>query len=243
MTLKEQQYQEGYENPFLNIPPRKLESAIEKISKVHSKNGLLTTGGGRLVQAVQRYYEANIPVDYWFRDMTGFSGDKSLIRAYNSITEDIDYSYDIGRSICFGGPHGVGKSLTCACILKRVVERGKHTALYVNLTDIVSLMTSPMGDDKFVGRKLLLNVDFLVIDEFDQRFMGTDNAADLFGRILEPTMRARIQNNLSLFFCTNSPNIISGFTGPIQASLSSLMNRMTKVTGLGGDFRAKEGAK
>jgi hypothetical protein len=73
--------------------------------------------------------------------------------------------------------------------------------------------------------------------------MGSDNAADLFGRILEPTLRSRIQNNLPLIFCTNSPDVTQSFTGPLRSSIKSLMQRMTVVPVLGEDYRKKEGAK
>jgi hypothetical protein len=75
----------------------------------------------------------------------------------------------------------------------------------------------------------------LVIDEFDTRFMGSENAADLFGRILEPIMRARIQNRMPLFFCTNSSKVEASFSGPLQASIESLMNVVKLVPIIGGD--------
>jgi DNA replication protein DnaC len=90
------------------------------------------------------------------------------------------------------------------------------------------------------ARDILLNIDYLVIDEFDTRFMGSENAADLFGRILEPIMRTRIQNRMPLFFCTNSIKVEGSFSGPLQASIKSLMNMVTMVIIVGGqDAREK----
>jgi hypothetical protein len=74
----------------------------------------------------------------------------------------------------------------------------------------------------------------LVIDEFDTRFMGSENAADLFGRILEPIMRTRIQNRMPLFFCTNSIKVEGSFSGPLQASIGSLMKMVNFVPIIGG---------
>lgn len=203
-----------------------------------NQNGILTKDGVKIVEAVQRYYQSNIPVDYWFRDMYNFKGDKSLVKRYEEITKDIHKSYRAGSSICFAGSHGCGKTTVCASILKRVVETNKYTALYVNLTDIISVMLS-QNEDKEQARKKLLEVDFLVIDEVDQRFMGTENAADLFGRILEPIIRTRIQNKMPLFFCTNSPRVTDAFTGSLKASFTSLMHMITVHAILGKDFRAE----
>jgi DNA replication protein DnaC len=223
---------------FQTVPKKKLDNAIEDVMRVHSENGVLTKEGGMLVEALQNYTHANIPVDYWFLEMDKFTGDKNLVKRYEEIVSDIAKAYKDGLRVCFAGSHGCGKTMVCSCILKRVVETGKFNALYVNLTDIVNIMASPRADDKYEARKQLLSVDFLVIDEFDQRFMGTDNAADLFGRILEPTMRARMQNKLPLIFCTNSTNVVSSFNGPLRSSIESLMRMFKTVPVLGGDFRA-----
>lgn len=220
-------------NPFLNIPLRKLDDALEDIAKVHSENGVLTSGGALLSEVFQRYYIANIPVDYWFREMTDWIGPKNIKKYYEEIVSDIDGAFKNGKRAMFAANHGVGKTLACACILKRVLETDNYSALYVNLTDIIQVMLSPTFKEK--ARELLLNVDFLVIDEFDPRFMGSENAADLFGRILEPIMRTRIQNRMPLFFCTNSPKVEESFSGPLQASIESLMNVVRLVPVIGGD--------
>lgn len=236
MTQDEQQYRENC-NPFRNIPRKKLDIAVEKIkNRFSDDNGILTIEGGRIVEALQRYYETNIPVDYWFREMSNFKGSKILVDYYNKVTKSISYSYDNGTNICFAGSHGNGKSLTISCILKRVVESAKYDALYVNLADIVSFLTSK-GEDRETARNLLLSVDFLAIDEFDDRFMGSDNASDLFGRILESVLRTRIQNQLPIFLCTNSPNVKSIFAGPLQSSINSLMRKVKIIPILGKDFR------
>ena len=189
-----------------------------------------------MVDAFNKYYIANIPVDYWFRDMNDFNGSKALSRRYEAMTEDIELSYAEGLKSCFAGSHGVGKTYTCACILKRVAESGKYNALYVNLTDIINVLLS---ENKEVGRRLLLERDFLVIDEFDSRFMGTSNSADLFGRIIEPVIRTRIQNRLPLLICTNSPDLTEGFSGPLQASIKSLMKVVKLTPALGKDYRGE----
>lgn len=187
-----------------------------------------------------RYAESNIPVKYWKLDMErDFQGDPALLNAYRSVTESIKKSYDNGTCVIFAGNHGSGKTMVVTNILKRAVEKG-YSSLYTTLSSIVSSIISPEGDDKSIARKELLTVDFLVIDEFDPRFMASDNASDLYGRTLEDTFRTRAQNNLPTFMCTNSPNVTESFTGAIKQSISSLMNYANKVTVISKDFR-KEG--
>ncbi len=192
----------------------------------------------RLINKVlSLYHESNIPLRYWRLEMgADFRGDAILSEKYQEIIKDLKQVYSKGICICFAGSNGVGKTLTCTNILKRAAEKG-FSALYTTLGDIVSNVVSPESDDKSIARRELLMVDFLVIDEFDPRYMGSGQAADLFGRTLEDIFRARVQNNLPTFMCTNSPNVTESFTGSIKQSISSLMNYVDIIPVLGKDFR------
>lgn len=223
------------QSPFLTIPSRKLEDALDEIREHHSENGVLTSNGAVLTEVFQRYNDANIPVDYWWREMDNWTGPPALLKYYEDVTANIKNSYREGKRARFAGSHGIGKTMVASCILKRVVEPGDFSGLYVNLTDIIHVMLTCPPDEKVAAREHLLDVDFLVIDEFDTRFMGSENAADLFGRILEPIMRARIQNRMPLFFCTNSSKVEASFSGPLQASIESLMNVVKLVPIIGGE--------
>ena len=228
---------------FLNIPRKKLNDALEDIFKAQSKNNVLTFEGTILSEVFQKYYDSNIPVDFWWRDVVNdFIGPKILKSFYDSFTKDIKESFKKGKNACLAGKHGTGKTFTVSCILKRVVETGNYSALYVNLTDIIHVLLTGIPEVKVQARETLLNVDFLVIDEVDSRFMGSDNAADLFGRILEPIMRTRIQNHMPLIICTNTVKIQESFSGPLQASIESLMNVIKLIPIIGGeDARKKVG--
>lgn len=188
--------------------------------------------------ALLRYSEANIPVRYWNLSVSPeeFSGDKILLNKYEEVSKDIRDSYQKGVCLCFAGSNGLGKTLISTSILKRAVEKG-YTALYTTLSDIVNVLVSASSEEKNIARKELMQVDFLVIDEFDPRHMGSENAADLFGRILEDVLRNRTQNTLPLFLCTNSPSVLDSFSGPIKMSIGSLMNYVTTVSVLGKDQR------
>jgi hypothetical protein len=230
-------------NPLISIPQKKIDHAIRFVIDSFPEDRGKEAGDGLspacsvTIEAIHRYAAANIPVDYWFRDMDSFKGDRGLLHGYQQIVADIPKAYHRGVKICFAGNHGVGKTMTCANILKKAVETG-YSGLYVTLTDIVTLMASHDTDGKHVARQALLKTDFIVIDEFDPRFMGTDNASDLYGRILEPTLRTRIQNTLPVFLCTNSPNVLQSFSGSLRQSISSLMGLVRTVPVLGNDYRS-----
>lgn len=129
-------------------------------------------------------------------------------------------------------------TMVCANILKEATKRG-YQCLYVTLSDIVSNAVSN-SSDKYTAKRELMMTDFLVIDEFDGRHMGSGAGADLFGRLLEDILRKRIENQLPLFMCTNSTNVIDSFEGDLKQSIGSLMSRVDMVPVLGKDFRKGE---
>lgn len=235
-------YPADYDNPLISIPQKKIDNAIQEIIdsfpgyKGHSVEDRLPKSCRILVTAINRYAKANIPVDYWDLHMQDFKGDKNLLKIYEEIIKDIYVSYNNGIKICLAGNYGTGKTMTCACVLKKAVETG-YSGLYVTLTDVVTLMGSRDANAKYLAKQHLLNTDFLVIDEFDPRFMGSDNASDFYGRVLETTLRARIHNRMPILLCTNSPNVLSSFSGSLKQSISSLMNLVKIVPVLGSDHR------
>lgn len=166
-----------------------------------------------------------------------FTGDPKLLTKYLEIVNDFPKAYKNGIALCFAGSHGLGKTLSVTSIIKKASLKGYY-CLYTTLSDIVSALLSHDNEGKSLARRELISVDFLVIDEFDSRFMATESASDLFGRTLEGVFRTRSQNCLPTLMCTNSPNPVESFSGPIKESLGSLMKGYVRnVIVLGEDFR------
>lgn len=192
--------------------------------------------------AFNRYAESNIPIEYWNLKMEkDFVGDPKLLTKYLEYVKDLKGSYVSASSICFAGSHGLGKTMTCCCILKKAAQHG-FNCLYTTLSDIVSVLTQAANEEKFLARKELTMVDFLVIDEFDPRFIASENAADLYARTLEGVFRTRAGNKLPTLMCTNSPNVVETFNGPLKQSIESLMKGYLKTfVVFGDDYRIKKG--
>lgn len=219
-----------------NIPQKKLQEKLLSISNsdldLSSKNVKST--------AINRYAESNIPIEYWELSIKkDFKGDPRLLNKYNEYIKDLKFSYMNGTSICFAGHHGLGKSFVTTSILKNACNKN-YCCLYTTLSDIVNILTQASNEDKFLSKRELVLVDFLVIDEFDSRFMPSENAADLYARTLEGVFRTRSQNKLPTLMCTNSPNILKVFTGPLKESIESLIKGYLEIFPvLGEDFRKK----
>lgn len=193
------------------------------------------------VTIYNRYFESNIPLEYWDLKMKNFVGWPGLLKKYNEYVHDIKQSYIDGTSLCFAGLHGTGKTTTSTCLLKHASHKG-YSCLYTNLSDMIGALTAADSSEKFIAKRELMMVDFLVIDEVDSRFIGTDNASDLYARTLEGIFRTRSQNKLPTIMCTNSPNVLEAFNGSLKASIGSLMKGYMKIFPvLGDDHRSKLG--
>lgn len=228
------------------IPRRKLQERQQSIIRSCEICSQTNTGEldglcekcSRKIVACNRFTESNIPLEYWSLKMDwDFKGDPRLLTKYTELATDIRKVFTDGVSICFAGNHGCGKTMTTTALLKLAALKG-FTCLYTTLSDAVNVLTSAPIEDRFTARKELTMVDFLAIDEFDPRFIATENAADLYARTLETIFRTRAQNQLPIFMCSNSPNVVETFSGPLHDSINSLMQGyMTMFPVLGSDFR------
>lgn len=220
-----------------NVPHKKL---LDSLSAIENSEDPLETKHVKLI-AVNRYAESNIPIEYWTLKMErDFKGDPRLLAKYQEYIADLKSSYINGNSVCFAGSHGLGKTMTITCILKKASQKG-YSCLYTTLSDIVSVLTTGPAEDKFLAKRELAMVDFLAIDEFDSRFMPSENAADLYARSLESVFRTRSQNKLPTLMCTNSPNVVESFNGPLKASIDSLMKGYLKMFPVfGTDYRVNK---
>lgn len=221
-------------NALNNIPQKKI---LDAISAIENSQDDLQTKSVKLI-AINRYYESNIPIEYWTKKIEkDWVGDPRLLAKYNEYIADLKNTYINGKSIFLQGSHGVGKTYFTTSVLKKACQKG-YSCLYTTLSDIVNVLSSFNSDDKYIARRELMLVDFLVIDEFDSRFMPSENAADLYARSLENIFRTRSQNKIPTLMCTNSPNIINSLNGALQQSIDSLMSGyMEKFSVLGKDIR------
>jgi DNA replication protein DnaC len=232
-----------------NIPANKIHMAIvsmvelcevcskKKLNMQNSIDGLCARCSVAAT-LFNRYGESNIPMEYWDLKMErDFKGDPRLLKKYNEIVGDLKSCFINGVSICFAGTHGIGKTLCCTNILKRTVAKG-YFSLYCTWNDMVDTLIQAPNDEKFLAKKELCMVDFLVIDEVDSRFIASENMADLYARQLEYVVRSRRSNKLPTFLCTNSPNMLEVFNGALKQSMSSITSgHMETFVVLGTDFR------
>ena len=218
------------ETPLITIPKSKLSSMISKIESSDLESKI------QYKKLFQIYYESNIPVDYWNKSVS--KDNEILMNIYNDYSKDLKSSFIDGRSMILSGKNGVGKTTLLTFILKTAIKQD-YTCFYTNLFDIVSVLTTAPNQDRFNSKQILVKSDFLVIDEFDDRFILSNSASDLYISILETVLRTRLQNKLPIFLSTNSPNILKSINGTLQTSLESLFNKIEQHSIFGADLRIK----
>ena len=225
-----------------NIPINKMQiykGEIIASCEICSKAGIVICDKCALKnKLLDRYIDANIPIDFWRKSRNDFYGDPNLIKLYDEITNDVDEFFKSGKSLFLKGMHGVGKTLFASLVLKKIVEKG-FSGLYSTLSDIVATIVGADYKARFEAGRELKMVDFLIIDEFDPRFFGNDNSAELFGRILEALIRIRFQNYMPTILITNNmANINRALGDALGASIDSLLSGYCREVFItGADYR------
>jgi len=186
---------------------------------------------------IDRMATSQIPVDYWFREMAKFYGEINFKNAITAYIENIDTEFNNGLTLCLSGERGRGKTMAACSILKGALLKN-YTAFY---TTMVEAVTKLMAPESYKFRSAIKNIDFLVIDEVDQRFFPSKGSMELYGNHFENMLRSRTQNKMPTIICTNSQDISQIFDGEFQKSFSSLNAQFVRVLHAGGkDVRKSE---
>ncbi len=185
---------------------------------------------------IEKYADSGIPVSYWMMSFKDFAGDKNFKNKIKAIVSDIDNFYDVGGSLMFVGSLGTGKSYMASVILKLAISKN-YFCKYTTMADIITNITS--SGQNYSSLKELLAVDFLVIDEFDSRWIfPSEKTEKLFGLNLEHIVRTRFQNHLPTILCSNTEDVDSVLSGDFSKSFRSLRSKYLQVMYVGGkDFR------
>lgn len=85
---------------------------------------------------IDKMAEAEIPVDYWFRNMKDFYGEKNFKEIIISYIENLDSEYKNGYTLCFAGHRGTGKTMAACSILKKALLNG-YLVNYTTMVDLV----------------------------------------------------------------------------------------------------------
>lgn len=186
---------------------------------------------------VDKYCDANIPIDYFNKELVDFSGDSQFKDFLASYENNIGEVYKDGKSWCFAGGVGRGKTFGACAILKKAISLG-FSSWYDTMFGIIS----KINDVEF--KSFLMNVDFLVLDEIDSRFLPqSQGGIDYIASNFEMVLRTRCQNLMPTIICTNEEDgdISKGFNDIFKVVFESLKSQYIETCFVGGkDFRKQD---
>lgn len=188
---------------------------------------------------IDQMVEACIPVDYWHRRIEDFYGDSNFKSYVLDYTNRLDEEYNNGLTLCFVGHRGTGKTFAACSVLKKSLLK-KYSAFYTTMVDSVNALLSNAASE---FREKVKTIDFMVLDEVDQRFFPSQGSQELYGSQFEYILRTRSQNKLPTILCTNSENTGEIFSGQFKESFDSLMSQFVKVVRAGGKDARKGNEK
>jgi DNA replication protein DnaC len=224
------------------IPQKKLDFIKSKIKAKCECQGAGCKACYKKVSRVGLYAEAGIPVEYWGLVFKDFSGDPNFKRFVIKQIRGIDDVYEQGTSFAFVGNLGTGKTYAATSILKKALISG-FSGMHTHMADIVrTVLSNSIDSGEYIDK--LLNVDFLVIDEFDARWVfPSEKSERMFGSTLEHLLRCRFQNGMPTILCSNTQEIDEVLSDDFSRAFSSLRSKFVKTVYVAGkDFR-KSGAK
>ena len=222
----------------MGIPKNKLKSIkANMVSNCNGCSGSSCEKCSSLCSRVSIYASSNIPVAYWNLAFKDFAGDKAFFNLVKDAMQNIDRVYMDGQSYVFTGGLGTGKTFGATSILKKASVSG-YKSSYVTMADVVNSIVSP-SVDSYVYMSNLNSFDFLVIDEFDSRWIfPSEKAEQMFGSSLEHILRTRFQNKLPTILCSNTPDVDSVLSGQFSKAFRSLRNEHVRSIVVSGiDFR------
>jgi len=176
--------------------------------------------------------ESNIPMGYWFLKIKNFYEAGQLKKIVEDYIVNLKKNYIDGKSICFAGNQGTGKTMSSILILKAALKKGL-SVYYTTASDILNEMTDTRYSNDL--RYKLRSVDFLAIDELDSRFFASNATKELFSGIYENIFRFRSHNTLPTIICTNETSgILNVFYGMGAASIDSLNAQYLNIYPIAG---------
>jgi hypothetical protein len=108
---------------------------------------------------------------------------------------------------------------------------------------MVDSVTTLLSGSSYSYRELVKTVDFMILDEVDQRFFPSAGSQELYGSQFEYILRTRSQNKLPTILCTNSENTSEIFSGQFKESFDSLSSQFVNVIRAGGKDARKGNEK
>lgn len=182
--------------------------------------------------------DANIPEAYWMLSYKSFTGSAHIKSSTEAYIENIADNYRNGKSLCYAGSPGTGKTMSACTILKAAMTKG-YKASYTTMSDIVFYMADNQYKTSFYHS--LIGADFLCIDEVDSRhFAETETSENFFGRTIERVFRYRTQNRLPIIFATNHSSLNEAFVGQFRKIFESISSQsVTTIASIGPDHRVK----
>jgi DNA replication protein DnaC len=189
------------------------------------------------ISKVQKYYDANIPSSFWLKPFSEYSGDEDYESFIKEKISNIDRVFDNGESFILAGNLGVGKTYGICSILKMALMK-EYSANYYSMAEIINKILSKTSDGFLTS---LCEVDFLAIDEFDNRWIfPSEKSEQIFGSSMEFLLRTRFQGGLPTLLATNNSDLDQILSGSYGRSFSSLRSQYLKTVYVSGkDFRKR----
>jgi len=170
-----------------------------------------------------------------------FTNDEKALKKVENYLHKIKEAEKDGIGLYLYGSNGTGKSMLLNTLFMELIKR-KRTVFVLSIDELVSKVTSSWYSKE--EEESLINfrkVDFFGIDEFGKNLDKDGNPRvipDLVKRIVESTIRYRVQMNKPI--CISSNTDVAYVGKVFSEDIASLLNEaVLPIRVTGEDFRKK----
>ena len=184
------------------------------------------------------YAYCGIDEEYWNIDFDDFQSDQVAKEEAKKYCDNLENARKHGLGFVFHGDNGTGKS-TLSCIILIQAKKQKHSIYFATFSEVLSIIKKSFASSywKEYYDKMILNADFLCIDELGSEYRPKDLESFCVAE-LNSLSRYRRRHNLCTLITTNLDQ--NDFITTYGKTISSLFSGCSKFVAVkGGDWRIK----
>lgn len=189
--------------------------------------------------AAYALYAAKIPKEYHVLTIDDFDPEWQRENAHSfnramSYSRQLQKALDTRFGLYLWGDSGGGKTLIAVLLLKRAIREG-FTTYFILLRDLIKIALDGLHNSSIQEdvEKLMLETDFLVIDDVDKVTAAREQ--DLVNTVVLALLKKRTQSGKPLIVTANCPNTKLGraIGSPLAAAITERSTSLFYKGGFG----------
>jgi DNA replication protein DnaC len=178
---------------------------------------------------------ANAPSKFWQAEFKDYvAGDLAAKERLIRYVCKLEEAYENGYGLFLSGVNGVGKTLLAVIVMKWIL-RNSYSIYYITLKKAIDNLLDEGARDDI--KDILLNKDFLVVDEVDKTYQGSEKSKELIDVLFFEIFKERADAKAPTILIAN--NILEEVQERYALGLRSIFKEtLIDLSFVGKDYRS-----